>query len=298
MPPRARAARRHTGRAGRTGRCRRWRALSPGRSASSILTRPGNSRRRRQHGVSAHIAVVLLGDPCLAGRIRGTRAGPATPARRPGPPCCGQARPGHRAASASWARGRCALLVVNRSLRRRRCRAGMSTIGSPRQVISSLPVPVTSPMTVAGHVPPGADLQEARRRPACSTIAIMRSCDSLIRISAAPQRGIAQRDGVEADPHADAAARWQARWWRRNTPAAPRSWMPTTRSAAVELQAALDKQFLHERVADLDARPLRPLAGPAERRTGKNRRAANAIRAGPSTRKGPPCFPVPGDPPA
>src|ERR1035441_8879197 len=55
---------------------------------------------------------------------------------------------------------------------------------------------------------------------------------------------------------------------------------PRDQACRVQLQAALDEQLLHERVADLHAGPLGALAVAAERRTGQHRRAADAIRPG------------------
>ena len=108
----------------------------------------------------------------------------------------------------------------------------MSTTTSPCQDISSRPVPVTSPITVAStsHL---AQIDRKRSSPAGSTIAIMRSCDSLIRISAGPSD--ASRSGTAssltrmptpAPPPAASSVVAQA------TPAAPRSWIPSTRPAA------------------------------------------------------------------
>ena len=106
----------------------------------------------------------------------------------------------------------------------------MSTTGSPCQVISSRPVPVTSPITVAG-TSQRAQMSRNRSTSAGVTTAIMRSWDSLIRISAGPSE--ASRSGTASSatrmpdlPPAASSVVAQA------TPAAPRSWMPTTRSAA------------------------------------------------------------------
>ena len=55
--------------------------------------------------------------------------------------------------------------------------------------------------------------------------------------------------------------------------------MPTTRSAGEELQAALDEELLHERVADLHAGPL-GLRLLLEGRAGEHGRAADAVGPG------------------
>ena len=106
----------------------------------------------------------------------------------------------------------------------------MSTTSSPCQVISSRPVPVTSPITVAwtSHL---AQMAMKRSSPAGGTIAIIRSCDSLIRISAGPSEGsrsgtASRRTRMPTPPPAASSVVAQA------TPAAPRSWMPTTSPAA------------------------------------------------------------------
>ena len=106
----------------------------------------------------------------------------------------------------------------------------MSTTTSPRQVMTSLPPSVTSPITAAltSHL-----AHTSRNRPtrAGSTTAIMRSCDSLIRISGGPSD--ASRSGTASSrtriPPVPAAASSVV---AQATPAAPRSWMPTTRPSA------------------------------------------------------------------
>ncbi len=97
----------------------------------------------------------------------------------------------------------------------------MSTTTSPCQVISSRPVPVTSPMTVAG-TSQRAQMPANRSTSCGATMAIMRSCDSLMRISAGPSAG--SRSGTasswtdipEPPPAASSAV-------AQETPAAPRS---------------------------------------------------------------------------
>ena len=64
-----------------------------------------------------------------------------------------------------------------------------------------------------------------------------------------------------------------------DSPAAPRSWRATSRSASDQLQAALDQLALLERVADLDARAL-GVVGFVELRRGEHAGAADAVTAG------------------
>ena len=106
----------------------------------------------------------------------------------------------------------------------------MSTIVSPFQVITRRPVSVTSPITSAGtsHL---SQIAMKASRFAGVTIAIIRSCDSLIRISSGTSEG--SRSGTRfrstcMPPVPLAASSVVA----QETPAAPRSWMPTTTSAA------------------------------------------------------------------
>ena len=109
-------------------------------------------------------------------------------------------------------------------------RGGTSTINSPCQVISSLSPSVTSPITVTvtSHF-----LQISKKRSIClgSTIAHIRSCDSDINISSGDK--VASRSGTRSSstfipplpPEANSLV-------AHESPAPPRSWMPTTRSSA------------------------------------------------------------------
>ena len=91
-------------------------------------------------------------------------------------------------------------------------------------------MPVTSPMTVAGT---SQRAQMARKRSTSpgAAMAIIRSCDSLMRISAGPSVG--SRSGTasrairmpEPPPAASSAV-------AQEMPAAPRSWIPATTPAA------------------------------------------------------------------
>ena len=101
---------------------------------------------------------------------------------------------------------------------------------SPCQVIRSRPVSVTVPMTVAvtSHL---SQIPKNASTLAGSTTAIMRSCDSLMRTSSGVS--VLSRSGARSSwtsmPPVPAAASSVVEQVR---PAAPRSWMPTTRSAA------------------------------------------------------------------
>src|ERR1700761_5312973 len=105
----------------------------------------------------------------------------------------------------------------------------MSTTVSPCQVISSRPVPVTSPMTVA-WTPHLAQTPRKRSTLAGVTTAIIRSWDSLMRISGGPSEESrsgtwSSRTRMPPVPAAASSVVAQA------TPAAPRSWMPVIRSS-------------------------------------------------------------------
>ena len=159
----------------------------------------------------------------------------------------------------------------------------MSTISSPCQVIRSRPVPVTSPIAVA-CTPHFA--QTARKPARCrgSTTAIMRSCDSLARIAAGPSE--ASRTGTASSLTSHPAGPGGGQLGGRAGDAGRAQVLDRGHQPArVQLQAALDQQLLHERVADLHARPLRRLSAFAvlisERRTGQHRRTADAVRPGP-----------------
>ena len=96
--------------------------------------------------------------------------------------------------------------------------------------MTSRPVSVTSPMTAArtSHL---AHTSRNRATRAGSTTAIMRSCDSLIKISGGPSE--ASRSGTASSsmrmPPVPAAASSVV---AQATPAAPRSWRPATRPPA------------------------------------------------------------------
>ena len=106
----------------------------------------------------------------------------------------------------------------------------MSTTVSPRQVMTSRPVSVTSPITAARTSHLAQTARNSSTRPG-STTAIMRSCDSLIKISGGPSD--ASRSGTSSSrtsmPPVPAAASSVV---AHATPAAPRSWMPVTRPPA------------------------------------------------------------------
>ena len=114
-------------------------------------------------------------------------------------------------------------------------------------------------------------------------MAIMRSWDWLIKISAGPSPGYrsgtaSRRTRIPVPPPAASSAVAQA------TPVGAKVLDRGDHAGRVQLKAALDQQLLHERVAHLHVRVLRPLAvgvgaiGP-ERGAGQHRGAADA--AGP-----------------
>ena len=183
--------------------------------------------------------------------------------------------------------------LVDRAVVGRGAAAGCPRSSRRRQVIIRRPVSVTSPITVAGTSHFAQIAMKAAMLSGVTT-AIMRSCDSLIRISSGPQRsGRAAGRGpasTSMPPVPLAASSVVA----QETPAAPRSWMPTTTSARVQLQAALDQQLLHERVAHLDARAAWPATRPrTSPRPAPTRRRCRRRRS--ARRTGRPCCPARGD---
>ena len=109
-------------------------------------------------------------------------------------------------------------------------RGGTSTTVAPCQVITSRSPSVTSPITVASvsHF-----AQTARKASTFSgvTTAHMRSCDSLERISAGvmPVARSGTRSSSMCMPPSPALASSEV---AHDSPAPPRSWMPTTSPAA------------------------------------------------------------------
>ena len=232
-----------------------------------------------QDGVAAHVAVVLLGHPGLVreagrakqGQQRGAQAAGPGRARQRGGVGGGQlvlpAGPGQRAG-------------VHGPLVRG---------GAGRDVDDRIALPGHLEPTGAGHLtddrglhaPPRADAQEPGN--------VARLDDrhhALLRLAHQdfrwPERRVAQRHGVEPDPHAAAAGRGELGGGAGH---ARRAEILNARHQAVtvELEAALDQQLLQERVAHLDAGPLGrvPVTGPAEGRAGQDRRAADAVGPGP-----------------
>ena len=90
---------------------------------------------------------------------------------------------------------------------------------------------------------------------------------------------LAQRHAVEVELEADAAAARPSRDVEDASPAAPRSCSDDEQAALDELERALDQLLARERVADLDARPLRVVALVDVLR-GEHRGAADAVAAG------------------
>src|SRR6185437_10850377 len=112
----------------------------------------------------------------------------------------------------------------------------MSTTVSPRQVMTSRPVSVTSPITAARTSHLAQTARNFATRPG-STTAIMRSCDSLIKISGGPS--VASRRGELGGGARD--------------PGRAEVLDAGHQAAGEELEAALDQQLLQERVSHLDA---------------------------------------------
>ena len=141
----------------------------------------------------------------------------------------------------------------------------------------SRPVSVTSPITEASTSHLAQMARKASTSPG-STTAIIRSCDSLMRISSGDS--VESRSGTLSSstcmPPSPAEASSEV---AQESPAPPRSWMPATSPCGEDLQGALDEQLLHERVADLHARPL-GRAGRLEGLAGKNGDPADAVAAG------------------
>ena len=92
------------------------------------------------------------------------------------------------------------------------------------------------------------------------------------------QRGVAQRDPVELDVHA-AVARAGQLAGRAGQAGAAEVLDAGDQSRGEELEGALDEQLLHERVADLDARPLGRTGG-VEGLAGEHADPADAVAAG------------------
>ena len=239
-PRPARAGCPRTGRAGSTGRCRRWRAPRPRPVCSSTRITPASS------GIASTVSPRTCRSYCsvtqvLSASVRASRAGPAAP--RAAPPAV--ARPRQRGRVVGGQRvlaGRAGGgPVVDRALVGGGLPGGMSTTCSPCQVISSRPVPVTSPMTVAGT---SQRAQMARKR--STSPGVDDGHHAFLRLAhqdlGRAERGVAQRHGVQVDPHAGAAARGQLgrRAGRRRPrpgpgcrpPAPPRTAPGSTRPAA------------------------------------------------------------------
>ena len=144
----------------------------------------------------------------------------------------------------------------------------MSTTGSPCQVMTSRPVSVTSPITAARTSHLAQTARNSSTRPG-STTAIMRSCDSLIKISGGPSD--ASRSGTSSSrtsmPPVPAAASSVV---AQATPAAPRSWMPTTRPPAKSSRQHSTSSFSSEGVPHLHGWA----ASRHRRRTSKHRRTS------------------------
>ena len=111
------------------------------------------------------------------------------------------------------------------------------------------------------------------------TIASIRSCDSDVRISNGSMPG--SRSGTASRSRsAPRPARGGRLADRAREPAPPRSFRPSSRSALDELEARLDQELLHERVADLDARRREASEPSSSVARGQHRDAADAVASG------------------
>ena len=207
-----------------------------------------------EHGVAADVAVVLVGDPRLVAEVRARRpaaaASRAAPRRSSGrgsfsaPSACRSSCQSGRANGRWYVGPSCAT-----------DRGGTSTTRSPCQSIWSRPVSVTSPIDGRVDVPLLADREER-----LDVVGLDDRHHPLLRLAhqdlLGRERGVAQRHLVELDVHAAVAgARELGR--RAREPGAAEVLDAGDQPGREDLERALDEQLLHERVADLDAGPLR-----------------------------------------
>ena len=229
-----------------------------------------------EDGVALHVAVVLVGDPGLVAEVRATRAaaGACRAARRRWPGGAGprRRRPGARPATEGRANGR---WYVGPSWATDR--GGTSTTRSPCQSIWSRSPSVTSPTTVAStsHL---AQIARNASTSSGSTTAIIRSCDSLIRISSGAS--VESRSGTRSSstcmPPSPAEASSEV---AQDSPAPPRSWMPATRPAAKISSVHSMRSFSWKGSPTCTlGRFGRP--GRLERLRGEHAHAADAVAAG------------------
>ena len=130
----------------------------------------------------------------------------------------------------------------------------------------------------AAQAPARHDLDDVVEPARASTIASIRSCDSLIITSngsmSCSRSGTARRSRrMPVPPRAATSDVAHVR------PAAPRSCMPSTRPVLDELQRRLDQQLARERIADLDARAHGGRAI-VERRAREHGRTTDAVAPG------------------
>ena len=149
---------------------------------------------------------------------------------------------------------------------------------SPCQSTVSRPPVVTSPMTTAST----SHRAQMARKPSMrsgATIAHIRSCDSLMRISSGDERRVAQGHAVQPHVHAALAVGRQLAGGAGD-PGPAEVLDALDQPGVQDLQRALDEQLLHERVADLHAGPLggTPLV---ERLRRQHADPADAVAAGP-----------------
>ena len=176
--------------------------------------------------------------------------------------------------------------------RRPRSRAGCPTTVSPCQVMTSRPVSVTSPITAARTSHLAQTARNSSTRPG-STTAIMRSCDSLIKISGGPSEASRSGTASSLTRMPPVPGRGQLRG-RAGHPGRAEVLDADHQAAREQLEAALDQQFLHERVPHLHAGPLDRLHRSGRRRTPRwPAPRPRRRRPGRSpTRTGSPCSPA------
>ena len=228
-----------------------------------------------EHGVALHVAVVLVGDPRLVAQVR---AGGQAQQRRAQLP--GRARSRQPLGGVGLQR----VLVVGAREGPvvRRAVVGDRARGD---VDDALAVPVDQEPVAVGDladdggvdVPLPADGQEG--------LDVGRLDDRhhpLLRLAhqdlLGGERGVAQRDPVEVDVHAAVAGTGQLAG-RAGQPRAAEVLDARDHTGREQLEGALDQQLLHERVADLDAGPLRR-ACRLEGLGGEDADAADAVAAG------------------
>jgi len=223
------------------------------------------------------VPVVLVGTQlCRPGRA--SRAGPAGP-RAARDVLAGRAARRSSAASASWPRAG-PRAGVDRAVRREP--GGMSTTGSPRKVMTSLPGPSTSRSRRPGRPTWRRRRETASTRPGSTTASwrylLTRSSRSRAGPATCPASGT--RPAGTCMPPVPAAARLGG-FAPQATTAAPRSWMPTPGR-----RPKSSRQHSTSSILQGTGHPLHagPLSGVAVRRAAAPPKVALA-RRGPADRR-------------